>query len=163
MLEDSFERPRIAGSDEPEESRGDIHPRHISDPLHVEEMPLQGRQAATSLIVRPLLPQPSRRVQHVEMRHTVERHLHAVERPARLHHGDVEGLAVVGNDQIRIVEKLRDSGQQRALSCMAGEEELTHLEGAEVEVGTTDEKGQRAGTAAEARCFQIDEDSLRRP
>ena len=46
---------------------------------------------------------------------------------------------------------------------MAGEEELTHLEGAEIEVGTADEKGKRAGTAAKTSCLQIDEDSLGRP
>ena len=80
-----------------------------------------------------------------------------MKQPARLHHRDVEGLAVVGDDEVRVLEELRDRGEQRALAGVAGEEELAHLECAEVEVSATDEEGDRAGAAAQAGGFEIDE------
>ena len=81
--------------------------RHVADPAHVEQHPLERRQPAAAVVVARAPPQPPRRVQHVEVRHAVERHRHAMEQPARLHHRHVEGLAVVGDDQIRVVEELR--------------------------------------------------------
>ena len=67
------------------------------------------------------------------MREAVERQFHAVEQPARLHHGNVECLPVVGHEQIGIVEEVRDRRQERPFGAIAGEEELTDLEGVTME------------------------------
>ena len=160
MLEHGLERPRIAAAQEAGRSATESRIRHVADAPDVEQRALERRQPAAALrrIVRARLPQPPRGVQRVEVRHAVERHLHAVEEPARLHHRHVERLAVVGDDQIGVVEELGDRGEQRALGRVAGQQELPDLKRAEVEVAAADEERHRAGAAAQAGRFEVDED-----
>ena len=74
MLEHRLERMRIAVAHEPEVARRNLEAGHIADAVIAREMPLEHRQPATVVVERragnrgPLLPQPARRVQHVEMR-----------------------------------------------------------------------------------------------
>jgi len=163
VLEHALERSGIAGPHKSEKPRWNVHPRDISHALHVEQPPFQRRETAPAFVRRTPFPQSARWVKHVEVRHAVQRHLHAMKHPPRFHHRDVERLPVVGHDQIRIVKELSDRREQRPLSRMAGKEKLAHLEGTEIEVAAADEKRQRARAAAEARRFQVDEDGARHP
>ena len=84
-----------------------------------------------------------------------------MEQPARLHHRHIEGLAVVGHQQVGLVEEIGDRGEERALGAVAREQELADLEGAAVEVAAADEKGDRARAAAQAGRLEVDEDRTR--
>ncbi len=159
MLEDRLERSRIAAPHEMEEAGRDLESWHVADATNVEQRPLERRQPAAALhgIDGPWLPQPASRVQCIEMRDALERHLHAMKEPARLHHRQIERLPVVADDQIGVVEELGDSGEERALGRIAGQQELTNLEGAKVKEPAADQKRDRAGAAAQPRRFEIDE------
>ena len=84
-----------------------------------------------------------------------------MEGPPRLHDGDVEGLAVVGDDEIGVVEEVRHRRQQRALAGMAGQQKLPDLKRTEVEVTATNEERERPGAATQAGRLEIDEDRPR--
>ena len=159
MLEHRFERTRIAAAHELEKTGRDLEAADVADAADVEQQALQRRQPASAFggIIRPALPQPSRGVQRIEVRDAVERHLHAVEQPPRLHHRHVERLAVVSDNQLRIVEELGHGSQQRALGRIAREQELPDLEGAEVVEAAADEEGYGPGAAAQPCGFEIDE------
>ncbi len=161
VLEHRLERTRIAAAHELKEARWDLESRHISDPSHIEQRALERRQAAAALgrVVRTRPPQPAGGVQRVEVRDSLERHRHAMKEPARLHHRHVEGLAVVADDQLRIVEELRDGGEKRPLRRVTRQQELPDLKGAEVVEPAPDEKRHGAGAAAEAGRFEVDEDA----
>jgi hypothetical protein len=96
-------------------------------------------------------------MQHVEVRHVGERHLEAVEQPARLHHRHVEGLPVVRDDEIRTVEEIGHRREQRTLGGEAGEQKLPHLERAQVEISASDKKRHCPGSAAQSSRLQVDE------
>ena len=138
MLEHGLERTRIAGAQEVEEtaresrSPGTSPTRRTSNSVRSS---VDSRQppSSDSPAAGAQLPEAPRRVEHVEVRDAVERQLHPMEHPPRLHHRHVERLAVVGDDQIHALEKLCDRGKQRPFGGMAGEQELADLERAEIE------------------------------
>jgi hypothetical protein len=159
VLQHGLERTRITAAQEAEEAVGNLQARHISYPIHLEQRPLERTQPASAIVgQRTPLPQAPSGVQRVEVRDTVERHLDPMEAPPCFHHRDVEGLAVVGNDELRPVEEARDRREERPLGGIAREQELAHLESTQVEVAAPDEKRHRASTAAETRGFEVDED-----
>jgi len=166
VFEHALERPGVATAQEAEETRGNLEPTDIANPSDAEERPLQCRQPASAIVgverCGARAPQAPRRVHHVEVRDSVERHLQAVKQPARLHHRHVKGLTVVGDDEIRVFEELGNGPQQRAFGGMTGEQKLPNLKGAEIEKSATDEKRDRAGPSAQAGGLEIDEDGPRK-
>ena len=92
---------------------------------------------------------------------SIERHLHAMEHPPRLHHRHVERLAVVGDEESAPSKHSATARQQRALGGIAGEQELPDLERAEIEAAAADQERDRPGAAAQAGCFEIDEQRAR--
>ncbi len=81
---------------------------------------------------------------------------HPVKHPAGFHHGHVERLAVVRDQQGRGAETVGHLAQQRALAGVAGEHELADLERAHVEPAAADEKRDGPGAAAQARRLEVD-------
>ncbi len=157
MLEHGLQRTRIGRSQELEEPAGDLEAVHVSHPAHVQQDPLQRCQPAAS-VVHPLLPQPASRVQHVEVRHVVERGWHAVECPTCFHHRQVECFAVVRDDQVGVGEQLGGSAQKGALRAVAREQELPDLERASIEVPAAHEECHRTSASAEPCGFEIQKD-----
>ena len=157
VLEHRLQRTRIAGPQELEEPSRDLEPVDIADAPQVQQHPLQRRQAAPAVVrisVRPRPPQPPRRMEHVEVRHFVQRRRHAMEGPARFHHRHVEGLAVVGDDQIGLVEQLRGRREQRPLRVEAAQEELPDLERAERRNRRSRRERRRCRRRRSARWFR---------
>src|SRR4051812_1788330 len=80
-----------------------------------------------------------------------------MEQPARLHHGHVERLAVVGHDQIGRVEEVGNRGEECPLRRIAGQQKLADLKRAKIEVSAADEECNSTRSAAQSGRLEIDE------
>ena len=132
VLEHGLERPRVTVADELEVARRDLEPRHVADPMPAAEHALERPERATGLIGAvhgaASLPQAARRVQHVGVRHVLQRERHAVEQVAGLDQRHVERLAVEGDQRSARAGPAGDLGQQRPLVLVAGQQELPDVQ-----------------------------------
>ena len=120
VLEHGFERSRVARSDIRKVARGNFEPLHIAVADDTAQRAFQDAEAATAPEgpahpVVPGAPQPSRRVQHVDVRQVEEGRLHPVKQVSGFDEGQVERLAVEGDDTGRPLRQSRDTVEQRRL------------------------------------------------
>ena len=102
-------------------------------------------------------PQPPRRVQHVEVRAIAERCVLPVEDEARLEHGHVERLAVVGDQRAAALEPLAHRESRARSSACPTMKYCRTRNAAGLEPAAPNQEGVGAGTARQAGCLEIQE------
>jgi hypothetical protein len=86
-------------------------------------------------------------VEHVEMRHAVERTWHAVEQEARFHQRHVEGPAVVGTKRAMVRGPGLHFGEHRALMLESRQQELPDADRIAIDGRATNQERLCAGAA----------------
>ena len=100
-------------------------------------------------------------MQHVEVRHAVERARQPVIHEARLDQRRVKGPAVVSAERAVILQPRLHFRQQRALVLETRHQELADADRGAFDRRAADEKRLRAGTAKQAGRFKIEKQQLR--
>ena len=168
VLEHRLEWRRVTVADEPEESRRDLEARHVADAVEACQVPLEHRQLAAVFVerrtgdARTLLPQPPRRVEHVDVRPVGERKGQSMEQVARFDQRHVERTAVERDERLVIRHPRADFGQQRPLVLESRQQILPHVNRLVFEDGETDEEGLRAGAARQPGGLEIEEQQVAR-
>lgn len=132
---------------------GDI----FSGALKAQNFNLQITQTA---IRQPVAPQPAGQRQQVEMSQVRQRRLQSMERIACVEQRRVERFAVEGDQR---PARLQEFGQRVKLGAFLGgiaHKELGQVKGVARKTARADEKGIRAGSAGQTRCFGIEKDKL---
>ena len=157
VLEHGLERIGIAAPDESEEARRDLEPGHVANAVISGEMTLEHRQPAAVVVEcrtrhrGPLLPQPPRRMQQVEMRHINQRARQPMQQVPRLDERDIEAPAVERDERVVTRRPLGHHPQQRTFVLEARQQELAESQAAVFDDRAAHEKRLRAGAARPAR------------
>src|SRR4030095_2501808 len=98
-------------------------------------------------------------MQQVEVPHPLEGIIEACQREAGLQQWNVERCAVIGDDQVELLQQVAQRIKHRWLFIEVADEVLDHLKAAARKVTDADKKRTDSGAALNACCFGVEENN----
>ncbi len=131
-----------------------LEPGDVVDPLHGEQVDLGLAQGAGA---EPVAEEAAHRAEQVAVGRRVQgRAVEAVDDAPAAQDGDVEGAAVVGDQQRAAVEQLEQGEQERGFLAGVSEQELVQLHAGAPLQADADQEGHHAA-AAQAQGLDVED------